>query len=123
MYNFVLNKVSNHVNKVTMLNFNNIYGHSTYSVHKRKAVIHFLFINKKYRGNDLGSVLLQNTEKILFQNNNINKISLLAHEKQGSSGLIDLYLKNGYFENFNANNEYYDDGIDIYTLIPMYKLI
>lgn len=123
MYNFIVNKLSSHFTKITMFNLSKNYGHSIYSISNNEAVLHYLFINQKFRGNDLGSVLLNKSEDLILQNHNINKISLLAHEKQGTNSLSNFYLKNGYFEDFNKKSNYYDDGSEIYSLIPFYKKI
>ena len=106
-----------------MFNESNYYGHSIYSLFRNEAVLNHIFISKKYRGNDLGSVILNKSEDLILQNHKINKISLLAHERQGSNGLSNFYLKNGYLEDFTRKNFYYDDGSEIYTLIPFYKII
>lgn len=126
MYNFILNKINLQIMKITMFNLKNNYGYTTYSIIKKEAILHHIFIDTKYRRNNLGSVLLQGSEKIILKNHNIDKIKLLAHEKQGTNSLSNFYLKNGYTEFYEKNNKYnkyYDDGVYIYTLTPFYKKI
>ena len=98
----------------------NVIGNCTYSIiNKTDACINNLYIDPKYRNYENGSKLLQHTEDILKKNHSIEKTSLLAHEKVNCS-LSNFFKKNGYFVT-NTNYDRYDDGVNIYNLIPMHK--
>ena len=102
---------------------NNTYlGTSTFNHTKRNAVISNLYILPEFRGNKIGSKLLLDTEKIIVNKYNANKFSLLAHELQNGN-LVNFYENHGYTVDITKEQNFYDDGIDIYTLVPMYKYI
>lgn len=107
--------------KILLLARNNIViGNCTYSIiNKTDACINNLYIEPEYRNTENGSKLLQYTEKMLKTTHSIEKTTLLAHEKMNCD-LSNFFKKNGYCIN-NTNFDIYDDGIDIYNLIPMHK--
>ena len=107
--------------KILALNRNyNIVGNCTFSIiDKTNACINNLYIDPKYRNCENGSKLLQYTEKILKTNFSIEKTTLLAHENVNSN-LNIFFKKNGYFIS-DTDYDIYDDGSNIYNLIPMHK--
>ena len=97
-----------------------VIGNCTYSIiNKTDAVINNLYIEHEYRNSENGSKLLQYTESILKNNYSIEKTSLLAHEKVNCS-LSNFFKKNGYYVS-NTNYDMYDDGLNMFNLIPMHK--
>jgi len=117
---FKITKIFTKSPKILLIKNNNIIGNCTYSIiNKTDACINNLYIDPKYRNCENGSKLLQYTENILKTSYHIEKTSLLAHEKVNCS-LSIFFKKNGYFVT-NTNFDIYDDGINIYNLIPMHK--
>ena len=66
-------------------------------------------------------MILNKSEFLLNNDYNVNIIKLLAWQKSNEN-LVDFYKKNNYQIENNINN-IYDDGEDIYDLIPMIKYI
>ncbi len=117
---FKITKIFTQSPKILLIKNNNIIGNCTYSIiNKTDACINNLYIDPKYRNCENGSKLLQHTENILKTSYHIEKTSLLAHEKVNCI-LSNFFKKNGYFVT-NTNFDIYDDGINIYNLIPMHK--
>ena len=118
---FKITKIFSKSPKILLINNNNnIIGNCTYSIiNKTDACINNLYIDPEYRNCDNGSKLLQHTEDILKKYHSIENASLLAHEKVNCS-LSNFFKKNGYLVT-NTNYERYDDGVNIYNLIPMHK--
>jgi hypothetical protein len=123
MYKYIIKNVSSKYNKINMYKNNIYYGNSVFSVINNESVIHNLYIGEIFRGNNNGNLLLFQTENIIKNSNpNVNKFSLLAHELPNGN-LINFYKSHNYNINYSLSNKYYDDGIDIYSLIYMYKYI
>ena len=123
LYNMFFNfkKISQQIFKISM--FNNRYiGNCIFSIKKDEAIINNLFINKNFRGQNNGSILLKETENTIKNNFKIKNISLLAYEKPFGN-LITFYESNGYTVNALQYNNLYDDGVYIYNLINMTKVI
>ena len=89
---------------------------------KNQATINNLYINKKFRGENKGSILLQKTENIIINKFNIKNINLLAYEKPFGN-LINFYESNGYIINPIQYNNFYDDGEYLYNIINMQKVL
>jgi ribosomal protein S18 acetylase RimI-like enzyme len=78
-------------------------------------------VYSKFRNKGYGSIILNKSEFLLNNDYNVNIIKLLAWQKSNEN-LVDFYKKNNYQIENNINN-IYDDGGDIYDLIPMIKYI
>ena len=78
-------------------------------------------VYSKFRNKGYGSMILNKSEFLLNNDYNVNIIKLLAWQKSNEN-LVDFYKKNNYQIENNINN-IYDDGGDIYDLIPMIKYI
>ena len=78
-------------------------------------------VYSKFRNKGYGSMILNKSEFLLNNDYNVNIIKLLAWQKSNEN-LVDFYKKNNYQIENNINN-IYDDGEDIYDLIPMIKYI
>ncbi len=123
LYNMFFNfkKISQQMFKISM--FNNRYmGNCIFSIKKDEAFINNLFININFRGRNNGSILLQETENTIKNKFKIKNINLLAHEKPFGN-LINFYESNGYTVNALQYNNLYDDGVYIYNLVNMTKVI
>lgn len=76
-------------------------------------------VYSKFRKKGYGSIILNKSEYLLKNDYNVNIIKLLAWQKSNEN-LVDFYKKNNYLIENNIFN-IYDDGQDIYDLIPMIK--
>ena len=81
-------------------------------------------IATNFRGVGYGSILIKNAETILIEKYNINTIRLTAWENSYvSNNLIGFYEQNGYNVTDIKNISYYDNGYDIFNIVPMVKKI
>jgi len=81
-----------------------------------------LLVSEKFRKKDYGTILIKNAENILIEKHNINTIRLTAWENTYISGsLLGFFEKNGYSITDKKDISYYDNGYDIYNIIPMIK--
>ena len=123
---FVIKNIFTKSPKIFLYHNQNVIGHSTFSIVDMKtACINNLFIEPDYRKKKYGSKLLQNTENILKKYYHKEKCTLLVHELP-CDNLQHFYKSNGYSEQLNRNVrtprcDIYDDGSNIFTLVPMYK--
>jgi ribosomal protein S18 acetylase RimI-like enzyme len=103
---------------------NTCIGNSVFGIiNNKESIIHNLFIEKEFRGQNEGSILLKETENIIKKNyKDIQKYNLLAHELPNGN-LLDFYKLHGYIIKKSSRQQYYDDGEDIYNLVYMYKHI
>jgi ribosomal protein S18 acetylase RimI-like enzyme len=110
--------------KINMYKNNTYIGNSIFSiVNNKKSIIQNIFIKDQFRGNKIGSILLRETENIIKINyQDIQEYNLLAYELPNSY-LLEFYKSNGYNIDYSHPNKYYDDGLDIYNLVYMYKHI
>tara|TARA_B110000208_G_scaffold110826_1_gene136901 strand:+ start:715 stop:1077 length:363 start_codon:yes stop_codon:yes gene_type:complete len=98
-----------------------IIGSCIFGIIDKNLRIYNIQVNKEYRNNKIGSLLLKEVETYGKQHKNIKSISLTAHE-DSDSNLQYFYQKNG-FKIVNNSLLNYDDGINIYNLIDMKKYI
>ena len=127
---FVIKNIFTKSPKIFLYHNQNVIGHSTFSIIDMKTVcINNLFIEPDFRKKNYGSKLLQHTENILTKYYHKEKCTLLVHELP-CDDLQYFYKSNGYFEQNNRNAnvrtprcDTYDDGSNIFTLIPMYKIL
>lgn len=81
-----------------------------------------LSVSEKFRKKDYGTILIKNAENILIEKHNINTIKRTAWENTYISGsLLGFFEKNGYCITDIKDISYYDNGYDIYNIIPMIK--
>ena len=81
-----------------------------------------LSVSEKFRKKNYGTILIKNAENILIEKHNINTIKLTAWENTYISGsLLGFFEKNGYCITDIKDISYYDNGYDIYNIIPMIK--
>lgn len=118
---FNLDKISKQIFKVSMINNKNI-GNCVFSIKKDRSTINNLYINKNFRGENKGSILLQETENIIMNQFNVKNINLLAYEKPFGN-LIKFYESNGYVVSPIQYNNFCDDGEYLYNLINMEKIL
>jgi len=81
-----------------------------------------IFINPEYRKFGYGQKLLTTTEQILITKYNVDCINLTV-QNNAINTLVDFYERYGYSINNNAINQFYNDGVDIFDMIPMSKKI
>ena len=64
---FLYKKIGPNCSRIDMCRANNIFsiGHSIFNIRTNEAIINNLFINKHWRGNNYGSLLLKKTEQII----------------------------------------------------------
>ena len=83
-----------------------------------------LSVSEKFRKKNYGTILIKNAENILIEKDNIDTIRLTAWENAYISGsLLRFFEKNGYSITDIKDISYYDNGYDIYNIIPMIKRI
>ena len=77
-------------------------------------------IDNNFKKLGYGSILIKNAETILIEKYNINTIRLSAWENSYvSNNLIGFYEQNGYNVTDIKNISYYDNGYDIFNIVPM----
>ena len=114
-----INKVSSAY--CTILKFSNHLGNiGSVSLTKNKGtgIVNNILVYPHLRKQGYGSKLLRESELFLKNEYQVNKVSLVAWQKEFDP-LTDFYKKNGY----NVNNEsfFYDDGVMEHELTPMSK--
>jgi hypothetical protein len=79
-------------------------------------------VNPDFRQEKYGSRILKFTESVLKTTYNISNIQLLAHELPHDN-LTSFFEKNGYVIQSKHSTETYDDGSNLFNLIPMSKKV
>ena len=83
-----------------------------------------LSVSEKFRKIDYGNILIKNAENILVKKHSIDTIRLTAWENIYISGsLLRFFEKNGYRITDIKDISNYDNGYDIFSIIPMIKRI
>ena len=85
------------------------------------ANLKYIFIDNYNRRNNFGSYLLKNTEEILKNKYNVEKLNLVIHEENLSNKLTNFYKKNGY--NIINDQYIYDDSEKLYDIILFSKFL
>jgi N-acetylglutamate synthase-like GNAT family acetyltransferase len=91
-------------------------------INSTTSSINNLYVNPDFRQEKYGSRILKFTELTLKQNYNTTNIQLLAHELPHDN-LRLFFSKNGYVIQPKRSVETYDDGSNLFNLIPMSKTI
>lgn len=99
---------------------NSIVGKCEMTFQTSFASLNNIYINERHRSNGYGSRLLSYTEQFMYFNYAIQKIDVLAWEKQ-LGYTSSFYKKNGYSRIPFRHTTIYDDGEHIYELIPFSK--
>ncbi len=129
-FRFIRTKLFSSSPKILMTSCDNVIGNCTYSIINHKtACINNIFIEPKFREQRYGSHLLKYTEDMLRISYHKEKCTLLVHELPHDT-LQQFFKSNGYHEKQNinmnvkpTNYDTYDDGSNIFTLVPMYKYL
>jgi len=108
---------NNKLIKVYILNNNLIVGKCSSSIQNNVGNIHII---SRFRNKYFGNKLLKKTEDIIKTNFNVSQINILVWEKMNTD-LIKFYTQNNY--KFLENNGVYDDGINLYDLINVKKVV
>ena len=81
-------------------------------------------ITEQFRGLGYGAILIKDAEEILIKKHNVNTIKLSAWENIYTNGnLVGFYENNGYTITDNKHISHYDNGYDIFSIVPMIKEI
>lgn len=123
MNNFITIVKFNNMNKIMktyILNNKLIVGKCESSIQDNVGYINHIDILPKFRNKKLGSKLLKKTEDTIKNDFNVNKINILVWNKMNTD-LINFYLKNNY--NVVENIDTYDDGVYLYDLINVKKVV
>jgi len=91
-------------------------------INSTSSSINNLYVNPDFRHEKYGSRILKFTELTLKQNYNTTNIQLLAHELPHDN-LTSFFEKNGYVIQSKHSTETYDDGSNLFNLIPMSKKV
>jgi N-acetylglutamate synthase-like GNAT family acetyltransferase len=91
-------------------------------INSTSSSINNLYVNPDFRQEKYGSRILKFTESVLKNTYNINNIQLLAHELPHDN-LTSFFEKNGYVIQSKHSTETYDDGSNLFNLIPMSKKV
>ena len=110
IYDFKLFQQSQHIGSCKLM------------VNDNQAVINYMYIDDTHKNKGHGSWLLQETEKILKDEHNVKKISLLGWQPSGSFDIVDFYKKNGYITS-KAHSGIYDDSVTLFDLHQFYKIL
>jgi len=89
-------------------------------INSTTSSINNLYVNPDFRREQYGSRILKFTESVIQHNYKINYVHLLAHELPHDS-LTSFFEKNGYVIQTRCSIETYDDGINLFNLVPMSK--
>ena len=89
-------------------------------INSTTSSINNLYVNPDFRQEKYGSRILKFTESVIQHNYKINYVHLLAHELPHDS-LTSFFEKNGYVIQTRCSIETYDDGINLFNLVPMSK--
>lgn len=111
---------NNKLIKVYILNNNLIVGKCNSSIQNNVGNINNIHIISRFRNKYFGNKLLKKTEDIIKTNFNVSQINILVWEKMNTD-LIKFYTQNNY--KFLENNGVYDDGINLYDLINVKKVV
>ena len=124
MISFIKSPITNHVFGYHMYRGIVQLGHSTIGLDlaKRTANIFNISIGIPYRRKGFGTTLLQYIEHDVISTYDIKSISLLAYQDP-IERLDEFYQLNGYLESQEINLQKYDDGINVYDVITMHKII
>jgi len=123
MSNFITIVKFNKMNKIIrtyILNNNLIIGKCDSSIQDNIGYINHIDIISKFRNKKLGSKLLKKTEDTIKNDFNVTNINILVWNKMNTN-LINFYLKNNY--SIIEENNTYDDGLYLYDLINVKKII
>jgi hypothetical protein len=96
------------------------FGKINFQIDKNKAILHNIELKETKKG--YGSFLLNNVEKYVKKEYNVDEIHLLAWEPSCGDNVINFFRKNGYV-NINHSSQIYDDSITIFDLYKMWKKI
>lgn len=91
-------------------------------INSTTSSINNLYVNPDFRQEKYGSRILKFTESVIQHNYKINYVHLLAHELPHDS-LTSFFEKNGYVIQTRCSIETYDDGINLFNLVPMSKTL
>ena len=91
-------------------------------INDNKAIVNHIYIDDLHKGKGHGSWLLQETEKILKHEHNVDSISLLGWQPSGSFEIVDFYKKNGYVTTYEHCG-IYDDHVTLFDLHQLHKKI
>ena len=110
MYDFQLTHNNKHIGSCKLI------------INHHDATINHIEINDSHKRGGHGSWLLQETEKILKKNHDVQKISLLGWQPSGSFDIVYFYKKNGYVNTYKHSGVY-DDYVTLFDLYHLHKII
>lgn len=118
MYKYFIK--NNTINLIKLLN-NKKVGSCNFILQNKNCYINNIYVSPKFRNQYIGSSLLNQIQNYSL-NNKINKINLVIYQEPYCN-LIDFYKKNKFIINESTPNNIYDDGLIIYDIIKLYKII
>jgi len=87
-----------------------------------RASMNTFCVHKDQHHQGYGSLLLQYAEHHLHHHNSVQIVTALVWQRQGES-VHQFYEKNGYTHMPSERQQYYDDGVYVYELMPYVKLL
>ena len=121
--NYQSNKIMNiqYKYKKSIIGYTNVFKPQKNSIETSLTKI---YIYPKYRHKNFGSSILKSTELYLNNTFGVINLSLVAWIPNNSHNNISrFYQKNGYNPNINFKSSTYDNGDNIYDLVPLVKNI
>jgi len=89
---------------------------------QKRGIINHIIVHEKYRSMGFGSYILFHSEHYLIKKYCISNINVLAWQPHGGH-VSKFYVKNNYRLSTYSNIDTYDDGENIFDIIPLQKSV
>jgi hypothetical protein len=107
-------------NKIILKKNDIEFGYVSYCKSNNIIYLSNLYVNNKYRNQGHGAFLTKQVEII---NKDYNIFKLCAWDPCCNPYVVDFYENHGYKIDNDNDNYNYDDGVTIYNLVQMTKII
>jgi len=123
----LINKATAKTTKIEYIYKNNLIGYVSFFNPKKNSIetsLTKIYIYPNYRHQMFGSSIIKSSELYLNNNFGITNLSIVAWIPNNSyNKVLRFYQKNGYNHNINFKSSIYDNGYDIYDIVPLVKNI